>query len=77
LMIWVAASARTVWMMLLAVAIAAIYAAINGIVVFDWGNVILSAMGPLVAIAAVTIVALTIRAAAGEGVAQKVSAAEL
>jgi CHASE2 domain-containing sensor protein len=77
LMTWVAASARVVWTVLLAVLIGAIYAVVNGVLVFDWGNVILSAMGPIVAIAVVTVVALTIRAAAGDAVERRVGAAEL
>jgi CHASE2 domain-containing sensor protein len=77
LMTWVAASARVVWTVLLAPLISASYAVVNGVVVFDWGNVILSAMGPIVAIAVVTVVALTIRAAAGDAVERRVGAAEL
>jgi hypothetical protein len=71
LMTWVAASARVLWVVVIAVTICAGYAAVNGVILFDWGNLIASAMGPLTAVASVTVVSLAIRAAAGDAVAKQ------
>jgi CHASE2 domain-containing sensor protein len=62
-MIFIAAKVRPQWALLWAVLLCSAYALVNGLLLFDWGNLIVAVTGPIAAVAAVTLAVLFMNSA--------------